>query len=141
MVVFWGLILLHSPPRNRTQPLGLLLKQNIESLLLLLLNLIGLGNSFAFLHIFVPTPSTLFCDNLSVITLACYLVMHQRTKHIEIDVHFVREIVAKQLLHMQFVSSNQQFADILTKSFSSPLFHTHCCNLKLGPSSPKLERG
>ena len=38
-------------------------------------------------------------------------MMHLRTKHIEIDVHFVRERAAKGLLLVQFVSSVEQFAD------------------------------
>lgn len=59
--------------------------------------------------------------------------MHQRTKHIEIDVYFVREMVAKQLLHMQFVSSNQQFDDILTK-----VFHPYCFILTAAISSLDL---
>ncbi|KAM2695500.1 hypothetical protein EV1_039988 [Malus domestica] len=67
-----------------------------------------------FMQIEVSGSTTLFCDNLSTIALAYNPVMHQRTKHIEVDVHFIRERVAKKLLQVQFVSSNDQFADILT---------------------------
>ncbi|KAM0960324.1 hypothetical protein ACFX2C_025377 [Malus domestica] len=94
-----------------------------------------------FMQIAVPCPTTLFCDNLSAIALAYNPVMHQRTKHIEIDVHFVRERVANQLLQVQFVSSNEQFADVLTKGLSTPLFQTHCYNLRLVRSHPELEGG
>ena len=52
------------------------------------------------------------CDNLSAIALSFNPVQHQRTKHIEIDVHFVRERVASNKLQVQFVSSKEQFADI-----------------------------
>ncbi|XP_068344266.1 uncharacterized protein [Pyrus communis] len=85
-----------------------------------------------FMHI-SPTPApVLFCDNLSTIALSFNPVQHQWTKHIEIDVHFVREQVAQKQLLVQFVSSREQFADILTKGLSTPLFRSHCFNLMLG---------
>ena len=40
---------------------------------------------------------------------------HARTKHIEVDVHFVREKVASQQLFVKFISTQDQLADILTK--------------------------
>ena len=91
----------------------------------------------------IPTSQTpvIFCDNIFVIALSFNSVKHQRTKHIEIDVHFVRERVASNQLCVQFVSSSEQFADILTKGPSAPLFHGHCNKLMLGPSQHELERG
>ncbi|CAN6694397.1 unnamed protein product [Malus baccata var. baccata] len=94
-----------------------------------------------FLRIDVSCPVTLFCDNLSAIVVAYNHVMHQRTKHIEVDIHFVRERVAKKLLQLQFVSSNEQFADILTKGLSTPLFRTHCSNLRLSKTPPVIDGG
>lgn len=87
-----------------------------------------------FLHVQLARPPVLFCDNLSAIALSFNPVQHQRTKHIEIDVHFVRERVAQTKLCVQFVSSREQFADILTKGLSTPLFQSHCFNLMLGSS-------
>ncbi|XP_070662215.1 uncharacterized mitochondrial protein AtMg00810-like [Malus domestica] len=87
-----------------------------------------------FLHVQPARPPVLFCDNLSAIALSFNPVQHQRTKHIEIDVHFVRERVAQTKLCVQFVSSREQFADILTKGLSTPLFQSHCFNLMLGSS-------
>jgi hypothetical protein len=55
-------------------------------------------------------------------------------KHFQIDYHFVREHVIKCDLLVQHVSSTDQFADILTKGLSSPLFRHHCSNLMLGSS-------
>ncbi|KAM1496471.1 hypothetical protein ACFXTO_031069 [Malus domestica] len=88
---------------------------------------------FQVLQVRIPHPPVLFCDNLSAIALSFNPVQHQRTKHIEVDVHFVRERVASKKLLVQFVSSSEQVADILTKGLSSPLFKTHCNNLMLGP--------
>ncbi|KAM1332377.1 hypothetical protein ACFX2F_008552 [Malus domestica] len=67
--------------------------------------------------------------------------MYQMTKHIEVDIHFVRERVAKKLLQVHFVSSNEQFADILTKGLSTPLFQRHCSNLRLSKPHPTIEGG
>ncbi|KAM2533008.1 hypothetical protein PS1_001548 [Malus domestica] len=94
-----------------------------------------------FLTIKLQDPPVLFCDNMSAIALSFNLVQHQRTKHIDVDVHFVRERVAAKKLLVQFVSSSEQFADILTKGLSSPLFKTHCSNLMLGSSHHELEGG
>jgi len=48
----------------------------------------------AFMHISLPHVPVLFCDNLSAIPLSFNSVQHQRTKHFEVDVHFVRERVS-----------------------------------------------
>ena len=94
-----------------------------------------------FLCVPIDQPPVLFCDNLSAIALSFNPIQHQKTKHIEIDVHFVRERVANNQLHVQFVSSSEQFADILTKGLSTSLFHTHCNNLMLGLSKQEIEGG
>lgn len=95
----------------------------------------------SFLQVQIPSPPILFCDNLSAIALSFNLVQHQKTKHIKVDVHFVRERIAKKRLGVQFVSSRKQFADIFTKGLSAPLFHTHCNNLMLGSSKHEIAGG
>jgi hypothetical protein len=63
-----------------------------------------------------------YCDNISAIYLSTNLVQHQRTKHVEIDLHFVRERVAVRdvrVLHDPMIS---QFADIFTKGLPSSVF-------------------
>ena len=49
-------------------------------------------------------------------------VQHQRTKHIEIDLHFVRDMVATGQVRVLHVPSKSQYADIFTKSLPSSLF-------------------
>lgn len=128
---FWAIILFLGLPRSNIQFAGLSLKLSIGHCHPLLLSWIR-SNNFWFFCTLQCYISVLFCDNHSTIALSFNHIQHQRTKHIEIDVHFVREIVAKNQLHVQFISSQEQFADILTKGLSSSLFRIHCNNLILG---------
>jgi histone deacetylase 1/2 len=59
----------------------------------------------------------LWCDNLSATYLLANPILHARTKHIEIDFHFVRQRVANKLLDIKFILSKDQVADGFTKLF------------------------
>lgn len=58
----------------------------------------------------------LWCDNLGVTYLSANHIFHARTKHIEIDYHFVRERVAHNRLDIKFISTKDQIADEFTKT-------------------------
>ena len=75
------------------------------------------------LGIFLSTPPLLWCDNISVLAIASNPVFHARTKHIEVDYHFVREKVLWKDLMVKFISSNDQLANIFTKGLPSSRFH------------------
>ncbi|GJZ18298.1 hypothetical protein Tco_0554421 [Tanacetum coccineum] len=62
---------------------------------------------------------TLYYDNKSAIQIATNPVMHEKTKHFDIDVHLVREKVASGLIKTEKVDSKSQVADILTKAFGT----------------------
>jgi hypothetical protein len=67
------------------------------------------------LRISHPPTAQLWCDKISATYLTANLVFHARTKHIEIDFHFVCERVAQKLLDVRFIHSGDQFADGFTK--------------------------
>jgi hypothetical protein len=58
-------------------------------------------------------------------------VFHACTKHIEIDFHFVRDLVSKNKLTVNFLSSRDQLADLLTKPLSAARFNILCSNLNV----------
>ena len=67
--------------------------------------------------------STLVCyDNVSVVYLSTNPVQHRRTKHVEIDLHFVRDRVAVSDVRVLHVPTTSQFADIFTKGLPSSTF-------------------
>lgn len=70
--------------------------------------------SFLLNELDVPltTHLQLFFDNVSVNSLATNLVFHARTKHIEIDYHFIRDLVSFGFLQVSYVSSTNQLADL-----------------------------
>jgi histone deacetylase 1/2 len=83
------------------------------------------------LGIYQAKAPVLWCDNLGATFLTANPVFHARTKHIEIDFHFVRERVAQRMLQIRFISSKDQLADIFTKPLPLPLFEACKRNLNI----------
>lgn len=74
------------------------------------------------LHVSSSQIPVIWCDNLSAIALASNPIFHARTKHVEIDYHFIREkVLAKQIV-VQHVGTSDQIADVFTKSLSVARF-------------------
>jgi histone deacetylase 1/2 len=75
--------------------------------------------------------AVLWCDNIGATYLSANPVFHARTKHIEVDYHFVRERVAQKLLDIRFIASGDQVADGFTKSLSTRQLEVFRRNLNL----------
>jgi hypothetical protein len=91
------------------------------------------------LGVFQSRAPTLWCDNLGATFLATNPMFHARTKHIEIDFHFVREKVSAGALKVQFISSRDQLADIFTKALNRDVFDR--LKFELCLASTCLDRG
>ena len=62
------------------------------------------------------------CDNQSCIKLSENPVFHDRSKHIEMRYHFIRDIVQRGALKLQYIRTDEQIADILTKPLTASKF-------------------
>uniref|UniRef100_A0A2N9HNG4 Reverse transcriptase Ty1/copia-type domain-containing protein n=1 Tax=Fagus sylvatica TaxID=28930 RepID=A0A2N9HNG4_FAGSY len=91
------------------------------------------------LGVFLSQTPVLWCDNVSALAIASNPVFHARTKHIEVDFHFVRERVLRKDLVVKFVSTIDQLADIFTKSLPTQRFLDLQRNLTV--SVPVIEGG
>jgi hypothetical protein len=74
-----------------------------------------LRNLLRELQVIVNKASIIFCDNVSAVYLSDNPVHHKRTKHVELDIHFVRERTALGQLRVLHVPTQHQFADIMMK--------------------------
>ena len=71
-----------------------------------------------------PTPPILWCDNQGPQALASNPMYHARTKYIEIDLHFVRDLVTANKLEFKYIPTEFQPADVLTKALLEDHFQT-----------------
>ncbi|GJZ08322.1 ribonuclease H-like domain-containing protein [Tanacetum coccineum] len=92
-----------------------------------------LRNLLRGLHSLLSTATLVYCDNVSAIYMSANPVQHQRTKHIEIDIHFVRDMVTAGQVRVLHVPSRYQYADIFTKGLPSALFEEFWSSLSVHP--------
>lgn len=63
---------------------------------------------------------TLFVDNMSALRLIKNPEFHQRSKHIDVKYHFIRDLYDKGEIDVQYIKSEEQTADVLTKALPKP---------------------
>ncbi|KAH9782897.1 retrovirus-related pol polyprotein from transposon RE1 [Citrus sinensis] len=80
----------------------------------------------------------IWCDNTEAASLAANPVHHSRTKHIEIDVHFVRDIISKGGVEVRYVPTEYQPADIFTKALPGDRFQQLRDKLHILPRTLRL---
>ena len=93
---------------------------------------------------FYNTPSTatlVYCDNVSAVYLSTNPVQHQWTKHVEIDLHFIRDRVAAGAVRVLHVPTTSQFADIFTNGLPTTVFSESRSSLNVRQADAVTARG
>jgi hypothetical protein len=93
------------------------------------------------IRIYLAVPPVLWCDNIGALALATNPIFHARTKHIEVDYHFVREKVLNRDILLKFISIHDQVADLFTKGLPSAQFLTLKSKLMVVSPSINLQGG
>jgi hypothetical protein len=79
---------------------------------------IWLRHLLADLSMDFPSPTTLHIDNQSTIAITRNPEFHDRTKHIEVRHHFLRQKVESEEIRLEYVPTKDQIADVLTKGLT-----------------------
>jgi hypothetical protein len=87
------------------------------------------------LHSPLAKSTLVYCDNVSAVYLSTNPVQHQQIKHVEIDLHFVRDWVAIGDVRVLHIPTTSQCADILTKSLPSSTFSEFRSSLNITEAS------
>lgn len=99
-----------------------------------------LGQVLKDLGLYLPIPPKLWCDNVSALAIASNPVFHARTKHIEVDYHFVREKVLRRDFQIKYIAIGDQLVDVFIKSLSTSRFGFLCSKVMVS-IDPMVLRG
>eukprot|EP00253_Pinus_taeda_P020662 PITA_20662 len=85
-------------------------------------------------------PTVIYCDNQSCIKLSENPVFHDRSKHIDIRYHHLRDCVARRIMLLQYILNEEQDVDILTKALSNCKFKFHRDRIEVADNPFLVER-
>eukprot|EP00253_Pinus_taeda_P033318 PITA_33318 len=85
-------------------------------------------------------PTVIYCDNQSCIKLSENPIFHDRSKHINIRYHHLRDCVARRIMLLQYISTEEQDANILTKALSKCKFEFHRDKIEVADNPFLIER-
>ncbi|KAG8477680.1 hypothetical protein CXB51_027679 [Gossypium anomalum] len=119
--------------RNNKLFLALRLRLNIGVLAAAASDVTWLVSLLTELNLSSVDLPTVWCDNSSAVAVAANPVLHSKFKHVELDLFFVREMVARGELVVSEVPACDQVADVLTKPLSASMFTQFCRRLRVVP--------
>ncbi|PKI48430.1 hypothetical protein CRG98_031182 [Punica granatum] len=96
--------------------------------------IIWLRDLLSSLGVSFSRPTQLFCDNQTSLHIAANPVFHERTKHIEIDCHFIRDHIKNNVVATTHISTKHHLADLFTKALGHERFQSLLS--KLGVRNP-----
>ena len=77
-----------------------------------------------YLRILHPKPTLLYCDNSTALHIAVIPIFHERTRHIKMDCHFIRDKIQDGSIITKHVASMNQLANVFTKPLGKEAFST-----------------
>ena len=93
--------------------------------------MVWLRSFLEYLGISSPFPMPMHCDNQAAIFIVGNSTFHERTKHIEIDCHYIQDKVMSEVISTPHVTSSHQLANVFTKSLAGISYDTTCTKLSM----------